>query len=119
MSEYLKSESILLTNKPDEITGFSSTVFLEELRIFCPVVYQLVLSACGAEESDAKTKGIAANSVALASATMSRLRNPKASAFHYRISTILFHSGAKHEDLVRLNRLGICRQNKWFACNLK
>ena len=49
MSEYLKSESIMLSNKPDKITGFSSTVFLEELRIFCPVVYQLVLSACGTE----------------------------------------------------------------------
>ena len=37
MSEYLKSESILLSNKPDEITGFSSTVFLEELRISAPL----------------------------------------------------------------------------------
>ena len=39
MSEYLKSESMLLCNKPDEITGFSNSVFLEELRIFCPVLY--------------------------------------------------------------------------------
>ena len=31
MSEYLKSESMLLSNKPDEITGFSNTIFLEEL----------------------------------------------------------------------------------------
>ena len=46
MSEYLKSESMLLSNKPDEITGFSNTIFLEELRIFCPVVYHFVLSAC-------------------------------------------------------------------------
>ena len=38
MSEYLKSESMLLCNKPDEITGFSNSVFLEELRIFCPVL---------------------------------------------------------------------------------
>ena len=43
MSEYLKSESMLLCNKLDEITGFSNTVFLEEVRIFCPVVYYLVL----------------------------------------------------------------------------
>ena len=35
MSEYLKSESMLLSNKPDEITGFSNTIFLGELRIFC------------------------------------------------------------------------------------
>ena len=38
MSEYLKSESMLLSNKPDEITGFSNTIFLDELQIFCPVV---------------------------------------------------------------------------------
>jgi len=73
MSKYLISESALLSNKPDKITGFSSTVFLEELRILCPVVYQLVLSVWGAEESDIKTKGIAANSATLASATMTRL----------------------------------------------
>ena len=49
MSEYLKAGSKLhlLSNKPDEITGFSNTIFVEELRIFCPVVYHFVLSACG------------------------------------------------------------------------
>lgn len=90
ISEYLKSESMLLSNKPDEITGFSNTIFLEELRIFCPVVYHFVLSACGIQESDVKVKGIAANGEALATAVMSSLRNPKASVFYYRISTVLF-----------------------------
>ena len=112
MLEYLKSESMLLSNKPDEITGFSNTIFLEELRIFCPVVYHFVLSACGIQESDVKVKGTAANGVALATAVMCRLRNPKASALHYRISTVLFHSGAKHDDLVRLNRLGVSMSPK-------
>ena len=107
MSEYLKSESMLLSNKPNEITGFSNTIFLEELRIFCPVVYHFVHSACGIQESDVKVKGTAANGLALATAVMCRLRYPKASALHYRISTVLFHSGAKHDDLVRLNRLGV------------
>ena len=60
MSEYLKSESMLLSNKPDEITGFSNTIFLGELRIFCPIVYHFVLSACGTQESDVKVKGTAA-----------------------------------------------------------
>ena len=112
MSEYLKSESMLLCNKPDEITGFSNPVFLEELRIFCPVVYYLVLGASGIQESDVKIKGAVANCVALSSAIMCRLRNPKASALHYRISTVLFHSGAKHEDLIRLNRLGVSMSPK-------
>ena len=112
MSEYLKSESMLLSNKPDEITGFSNTIFLEELRIFCPVVYHFVHSACGIQESDVKVKGTAANGLALATAVMCRLRYPKASALHYRISTVLFHSGAKHDDLVRLNRLGVSMSPK-------
>ena len=112
MSEYLKSESKLLSNKPDEITGFSNTIFLEELRIFCPVVYHFVHSACGIQESDVKVKGTAANGLALATAVMCRLRYPKASALHYRISTVLFHSGAKHDDLVRLNRLGVSMSPK-------
>ena len=112
MSEYLKSESKLLSNKPDEITGFSNTIFLEELRIFCPVVYHFVHSACGIQESDVKVKGTAANGLALATAVMCRLRYPKALALHYRISTVLFHSGAKHDDLVRLNRLGVSMSPK-------
>ena len=44
------------------------------------------------------------NSLALATAILARVRNPQASAVHYRISTILFHSGVKHDDL---NRLGV------------
>ena len=112
ISEYLKSESMLLSNKPEEITGFSNTIFLEELRIFCPVVYHFVLSACGIQESDVKVKGIAANGEALATAVMSSLRNPKASVLYYRISTVLFHGSAKHNDLVRLNLLGVSMSPK-------
>ena len=36
------------------------------------------------------------------------LQYPKASALHDRISTALFHSGAKYKDLVKLNPLGVC-----------
>ena len=46
--------------------------------------------------------------MALASSMLARLRNPQASAIHYRISTISFHSGIKHDDLNRLNSLGVC-----------
>ena len=48
------------------------------------------------------------NSLALATATIARVRNTKASSLYYRISTILFHNGVKHDDLIRLNRMGIC-----------
>jgi len=77
-------KDMLLCNKPDEITRFSHAV----VEIFCPVVYYLVLGACGIQESDVKIKGTAANCVALASAIMCRLRKTKASALHYRISTL-------------------------------
>ena len=36
VSNYIKYESSLLSNKPDEITSFSSTNFVEEVRVFCP-----------------------------------------------------------------------------------
>ena len=52
------------------------------------------------------------NGVALATAVMCRLQNLKASVLHYRISTVLFHSGAKRNDLVRLNRLGVSMSPK-------
>ena len=53
-------------------------------------------------------KAVETNSLALATGTIARVRNTKASSIHYRISTILFHSGVKHDDLIRLNRVGIC-----------
>jgi len=56
-------------NASNEITRFSHAVVL----IFCPVVYYLVLGACGIQENDVKIKGTAANCVALASARMCRL----------------------------------------------
>ena len=34
IAAYVKSESVLLSQKPDEITGFSNKIFLEELRVF-------------------------------------------------------------------------------------
>ena len=62
---------MLLCYKPGEITGFSSTVFLEEVQNYYCVAYYLVLG--GIQESDVKIKGTAANSVALAFEIMCRL----------------------------------------------
>jgi len=78
-------DNMLPRNKPNEITRFSHAV----VRIFCPLVYYLVLGTCGIQESDVKIKGTPVNCVALASAIMCRLRKTKASALHYRISTVL------------------------------
>ena len=46
--------------------------------------------------------------MAMATASVARSRNPTLSAFAYRVSTILFHSGTKYNDILYLNRLGIC-----------
>lgn len=54
--------------------------------------------------------------MALASSTLAHLRNPQASAVHYRISTILFNSGIKHDDLNHLNHLGVCMSPDSIVC---
>lgn len=46
--------------------------------------------------------------MALATASLCRYRNEQLSAYAYRLSTILFHSGVKHNDILCLNRLGVC-----------
>ena len=104
-SEYLKSETMLCARNQDEIASFSNKLFMEEVRIFCPVLYNYVIGASGVStQVDVNSVAKDHNSLALATAILARVRNPQASAVHYRISTILFHSGAKHDDL---NRLGV------------
>ena len=106
--EYLKSECMLDERNPDELAGFSNKLFMEEVRIFCPVCFDCALGACGLSQDALKECGPNVNSLALPTATIARVRNGKASAVHYRISTIMFHSGIKHNDLIHLNRLGVC-----------
>lgn len=108
-SDYLKSETMLCARNPDELAGFSNKLFMEEVRIYCPLWFHCVLGASGlSTQEEVKVVGRDLNSLAFATATLARVRNHQASALHYRISTILFHSGVKHDDLNRLNRLGVC-----------
>ena len=107
LKEYLNKESILLLRDPDEVGGFSSTIFLCELRVFCPTFYTFMLSAAGIDKEDALMAGSSANSIALVATTICREVNVLASALHYRISAVLFHSGVKNANLVRLNHLGV------------
>ena len=46
-SEYLKSETMLCARNQDEIASFSNKLFMEEVRIFCPVLYNYVIGASG------------------------------------------------------------------------
>ena len=81
---------------------------MKEVRIFCALWFDCVRGASGLSQNAFKECGPEINSLTLATATLVRLRNAKASAVHYRISTIMFHSGVKHDDLTRLNHLGVC-----------
>ena len=108
-SEYLKSETMLCARNPDEIAGFSNKLCMEEVRIFCPLWYNCIIGASGVStQVDVNSVAKDHNSLALATAILARVRNPQASAVYYRISTILFHSGVKHDDLNRFNCLGVC-----------
>ena len=44
-NEYLKSGNMLEVRNPDELAGFSSKLFLEEVRIYCPVWFHCMLGA--------------------------------------------------------------------------
>lgn len=105
---YLRSGSVLETTEPEEIASFTNHVLHEEIRVHCPLWYEAVLGISGTNQEQMKSSHININSAALATASLIRLRNVKLSAFHYQISTILFHSGTRFEDQIRLNRLGIC-----------
>ena len=75
VASYTKSESILLLNEPDEIASFSNTIFLEVVRVFCPVFYEFVVGASGQDDQEMKKAGIGTNGVAFAAATLCRVRS--------------------------------------------
>ena len=100
---YFKAGTILQATEPEELATFSNNLLIEEVRVFCPLWHHCVLGATGLKEDDIKACGRKTNSVALVSSVVLRTRNCTASAAHYRISSILFHSGAKF-----LNHLGVC-----------
>ena len=52
------------------------------------------------------------NYMATTRAIAARCRNPKMSTVSYRLSTILFHSGTKYHDLVRLSKFGMCMHSQ-------
>ena len=43
---------MLELRNPEEMAGFSNKLFMEEVRIFCPVWYDCVLGACGLSRED-------------------------------------------------------------------
>ena len=84
--EYLKSGCILEARNPDELAKFSNKIFMKEVRIFLPFWFDCVRGARGLSQNAFKECVPEINSLALATPTLARLRNAKASAEHYRIS---------------------------------
>ena len=86
---------------------FTNKALLNEASRKCPIYYSCILGTAGLigkkKEMDWKT----VNATAAATAVLARKRNSRMSAFAYRMSSILLHSGAKSADFTRLNRLGI------------
>ena len=110
---YLKSRCILEARNPDELASFSKKIFMKMVRIFCPLWFDCVWGASGLSQNASKECSPEINSLALATATLARLRNAKAPAVHYRISTFMFHSGVKYGDLTSLNYLEVCMSPDW------
>ena len=102
------SKSILLAKSPKEVAEFTSKKLLEQLQLSCPYWSTAVKGASGVYNTGEDSDATKINALALSSAVVARARNHKMSALAYRMSTILFHSGAKSEDISRMNKLGVC-----------
>ena len=101
------SKSVLSKKSPEDVAKFKSKAVFDEISAKCPLWTAAIKGASGVRNiSSASKKKI--NAIALSSAIAARTRNHKMSAMAYRISTILFHSGVKSEDVTRLSRLGVC-----------
>ena len=102
-------QSVLQRVSPVDIAALSNRVVLKEVETWCPFWYHCVQGACNAvAKSKKKNKSVdVENNMALSSGIAARWRNHKMNALAYRISTVLFHSGVKHEDINRLQKLGV------------
>ena len=103
-----KSDTILKGSNADEVIAFSNNILVHETSVMCPLWYASLKGACGKKLANSNKQLSLTNAMAMATASVARSRNPTLSAFAYRVSTILFHSGTKYNDILRLNRLGIC-----------
>lgn len=99
-------DSIIKGRTPEELAAYSNKVFLEEVKVHLPMWNACVRGTVRVNVLEKAERESYA--IALATSVLPRCRNAEMSALAYRISTILFHSGASFEDIIRLNRLGVC-----------
>ena len=100
------AKSVLLGRLPEEVAKITHEIVWDEISGKCPFWAAAMQGASGVGDiSCAPKKKI--NALALSSAIAARTRNHKMTGLAYRISTILFHSGVKHQDHIRLSGLGV------------
>ena len=104
---YSKIDTVLKATTPEELVAFSNKLVVAETKVYCPLWNASITGAVGINNSENPTT-MPTNEIALATAVVARARNPKMSAVAYRISNLLIHSGATFQDIIRLNKLGVC-----------
>ena len=102
--EFCKSDTILKGRKPDELVAFSNKLLAKEVEVYLPFWNACVRGSCGEKINCGKD---AMNAVALTTATVARQIIKDLSAFHYRVSTVLCHSGVSFDGAALLIKLGI------------
>ena len=101
------TDSVLKKCSPEDLASFSNKVLVHEAEVWCLLWMACLKGACDVQDFSSEDIK-ATNSLALSTAVAARCRNQTMSAVSYRISTVLFHSGVKHEDLKLLNKLCVC-----------
>lgn len=105
----LSSDSLLKGIAVDELASFSNKTFVYETSLVCPLWFSAMKGTVGLSPRDSKDRfKKAVNPMGLATSTLARHRNLTLSAYAYRISLILFHSGVSFYDTICLNHLGVC-----------
>jgi hypothetical protein len=130
-SEFQKfgKDCMLKGTSLEELVSFNNNLFLHEIKVHCPFWFSAVNGVCGHTlQQSEKRRGGAVNAIALSTSVLAKQRNAALSAYSYRISVLLFHSGVKYQDIRRLNRLGLCmspvsivqlQKRIGFACDSK
>lgn len=107
--QYCSSKSVLKGCSTKEQIAFSRNLVLDEMISSCPFWSSCIAGARGVVlKQGCEHQDFVKNSVALATSVTARVRNKCMSALAYRVSSVLFHGGVSHQDLIRLNRPGIC-----------
>ena len=114
---FCKMDTVLKGRSADELAAFSNKLLAKEAEVYLPFWNACVRGSCGEKVDENKATALQAkvdegleiiNTVALTTATVARQRVKNLSAFHYRVSTVLCHSGVSFDGAVLLNKLGVC-----------